>query len=171
MKNSVLKNYQDKVKKAESRIISQEDFRKQDTMVEYIFSKSRWLFTTDLDVMGEDELVRVGGKLTGILAYLGNTTARTRAERDIAENKRDVVLSELTVEMYSDADNKITFAKAQAKIQTAPLDDFVTEKEYNKNNYEYLTEACRTMILFIQSAIKIKLSERMVSKQMYDNGN
>ena len=162
-----LRLFREKTETALEKIKS-EDFKKSDEMIEYVFKIGDWLFTNELDKIGESSLVRTGGKLTGVFAYLGNKASQARAERDIFEQKKDEVFSELVVKKYPDS-NKIMLARAEAKSEMSELEDFVIEKEFAKNNYENMLNATDKMVSFIQSAIKVKEAERFKSNRMHDN--
>lgn len=163
-----LKLFRAKTETAMAKIQEVADFRK-DEMVDYVFKIGDWLFQNDLDIIGEASLVKTGGKLTGVYAYLGNKSARARAERDVFEQKRDEVFNDLVIEKYPDS-NKIMLARAEAKSETAELEEFIISKELDKNNFENLMNAVDKMTSFIQSAIKVKEGERFKSSRSYQNG-
>ena len=148
-----------------ARLETKEKFR-ENKMVESVFQIANELFHKPLDTMPMDWLIKKGGELTGIYAYLGNLCASARAKRDIFEQKRDEVMNEFIVNSRSE---KITLARHQAKLDTAELDDFVIEAEHNKNNLENLLNATDKMVSFIQSAIKVKEGERFRTRTMQDN--
>ena len=164
-----VKLFREKTEASMAKIKKIEEFRESDEHIDYVFKVGEWLFQQNLDQMAEGTLLRIGGKLNGVYAYLGNQSSYARAERDVYEAKRDEVLNELTVDYYSGSDDKISYARARAKKETAELTDFVIEKEHQKNNLEHLVEACRTMIMYTQSTLSSKKNERYVSKQMHDN--
>lgn len=161
--------FKDKVDTAMARIQTADDFRESDKYINYVFEVGEWLFSEKLDTMAVQSLIRTGGRLNGVYAYLGNRYATARAERDVYEQKRDEVLNELTTEKYKENDSKVTLARAEAKLEIAQLDDLVTVKEHEKNNYENLLSATDRMISFIQSSIKVKEAERFRSGAMQDN--
>jgi len=166
-KSRAVRVFQEKTQKALAKIESLDEFRESDEMIDYVFKVGGWLFSEDLDALGEPLLVRTGGRLTGVYAYLGNKASRARGERDVFEQKREEVVSELMLE-FLDSDYKVTEARARAKNQVAELDDLVAFKEVQKNNYENILNATDKMISFIQSAIRVKESERYRGK-MQDN--
>ena len=168
-KTNVQKEYEEKTKIALSKIKNLNEFREDDKMVDEVFKIGRFLYDEDLDRVAEQTLVRLGGRLTGIYAYLGNIASRARAERDIAENIKDEMLAQKAVDLYGDTE-KITMAKAQAKVAVIDLENDVIAKEQAKNNYENLMNACDKMIGFIQSALKVKLGEKYKTSRDYDNG-
>jgi len=148
-----------------TRIKKLEEFR-QNKMINEVLVAANELFHNDLDKQSTPWLIKKGGQLTGIYAYLGNLSANARAKRDIFEQKRDEVINQFIVDSTSE---KITFARSQAKVDVAELDDFVIEAEHDKNNFENLLNATDKMISFIQSAIKVKEGERFRSRDMNDN--
>lgn len=156
-----------KAELAMARIETLEDFRKSDSMVDFVFKIGREMFDKPLDNMATEWLINTGGKLTAVYAYLGNKASYTRARRDVYEQKRDEVMARISLEEYPDTE-KITVAKAKAKLQITELDEMVTIAESEKNNMESLTNACQTMIMFIQSCIKIKQTELMTANRTYD---
>lgn len=161
--------FKKKTEIALAKIKTKDEFCESDKMVNYVFKIGENLFNKPLDVVGESELIKVGGKLTGVYAYLGNKASYARAERDVYEQKRDEVLAELSLDAYPETE-KITVAKAKAKLEVSELNDFVIQREAEKNNYENLLYATDRMISFIQSAVKVKEAERFRSNRDYDNG-
>jgi hypothetical protein len=166
----LLETYKNKIDLTIAKIGTIEDFRKSDIMIDYIFETGRKLFEKPLDQWTAENLVAVGGRLSGVYGYLGQKSSRARTERDIFEQKLDEILNERTVNNYSLMDDKITLARAQAKIEVAELKELVILKELEKNNWENITDACQTMIMFIQSTLKIKQAERFINKDLQDNG-
>ncbi len=119
--------------------------------------------------MNLNELVSKGGTLSSIYGYLGNLYARIRAERDIAEQKRDEIFGDLTISLYQKAEGKITLAKEMARKEISPIEEDLIVKEYQKKNFEQLLNAVERLIGFIQSAIKVKQAERYTSRDISDN--
>lgn len=167
--NPLIQIFKEKCEESMSQIKDLKQFRESDKMVDEVFKTGRWLFDTDLDVVGEATLVTLGGRLTGIYAYLGNMTARARAERDVWEQKKEEVIAEKSLAQYSKS-GKITLAKQHAKLAAAELDIFVIQKEHEKNNFENILNATDRMLSFIQSALKIKGSEKYRTNSNHANG-
>ena len=166
MKDTVT-TFKKKTEKALESIGKPDDFQKRDKHIQYIFEIGEWLFSNDLDKTSESSLIRVGGRLTGVYSYLGNRAAYARAERDVYEQKRDEVMGNLVLEKL-DNQYKVTEARALAKQEVSELEDWVVEKELEKNNnYENLMAACDKMISFVQTAISYKKAERFRG-QMHD---
>ncbi len=157
-----------KTELAMARIKDLKQFRESDTMVDFVFKIGREMFDKDLDTMDTAWLINTGGKLTAIYAYLGNKASYARAQRDVYEQKRDEVSARISLEEYPDTE-KITVAKAKAKLQVTELDEMVTIAESEKNNMENLMWATDKMVGFLQSAIKVKEGERFRSNAMQDN--
>lgn len=167
--SSTVTMFKEKCEESMARIKNLQQFRDSDKMVDEVFKIGRWLFDTDLDLVAETTLVTIGGKLTGIYAYLGNITARARAERDVWEQKKDEVVAEKSLKQYANS-GKITLAKQYAKLAASELETLVIEKEYDKNNYEALLSATDRMLSFIQSALRIKGSEKYRTASNHQNG-
>lgn len=146
-----------------------QQFRDSDTMVEFVVATGRSLFDNPLDMHTPDSLLRIGGKLTGAYAYLGQLSARARAERDVYEQKADEVEKELVLK-YVGNKYKVTEAKAKASAEMEELAEFVIQKDAAKNQWEAIANACQTMIMFIQSAIRVKDAERYAGKRQHDAG-
>lgn len=167
--NKATRNFLDKAKSSMNKLEREEELRK-DKYVNLVFELSESVLRKDLDEASSSWLVAIGGRLTGVHAYLGNKASRARAERDIYEQKRDDVKDELMVEHYnSDSDEKVTLARAKTNLELSQINDLVVQKNKEKNDYENLLDACDKMISFIQSAIKIKNSESFRGNDMYDN--
>lgn len=151
------------------KINNLQQFRDSDAMVEYVVATGRSLFDHPLDQHTVDSLLRIGGKLTGAYAYLGQLAARARAERDVYEQKHDEVEKELVLK-YVGEKYKVTEAKARASAEMEELAEFVIQKDAAKNQWEAIADACQTMIMFIQSAIRVKEGEKYAGKRMHNNG-
>lgn len=151
--------FREKTNIAISRMKNLEEFRDSDPMVDFVFATGRSMFDKPLDQMAPQWLINTGGRLTGVYAYLGNKAARARAQRDIYEQKRDEVMARISLDEYPETE-KITVARAKAKVEVAEIDEIVSIMEYEKNNYENIMQATQTMIVFLQSAIKVKEGER-----------
>ncbi|MDF1498543.1 MAG: hypothetical protein P1P85_04295 [Patescibacteria group bacterium] len=126
------------------------------------------MFEHPLDQQGEQWLVKTGGKLTGVFAYLGQMSSRARAERDIYEQKRDEVSGELMLK-YLDDKYKVTEARANVKSDMVEIEQLINQKEAEKNQWENIVLACDKMVTFIQSALRVKQGERFKSNNNYDN--
>ena len=162
------KIFEEKCKIALAKIPNQDEFRAMDKMIDFVFATSHELYKRDLDVVDEGWLIRKGGRLTSVYAYLGNVAARTRAERDIFEQKIKEVRSEL-MEDYLDSDYKVTQVKSIIDGEVSEIVDLLTLKELDKNNIENLMSAIDKMVSFIQSALRMKLSEKYKGNSMQDN--
>lgn len=171
IESNSLRIFRAKCDAALAQIQSTDDFRKSDEMVEAVMKASEWLFKTPLDQMTPDTLLRAGGKLVGAYAYLGQKSARARAERDVYEQKADEMEKEYVhTKLKEDSKYKVTNAKSEASMMFSDLREFVIQKDATKNQYEHICEATQTMIMFIQSSIRIKENERYASKRSHDNG-
>ena len=92
--NKILEEYQSKCEVAMAQVENIADFR-QDKMIDFVFKVGETLFEKDLDIMDGGWLVRHGGRLTGVYAYLGNKASRARAERDVYDQKKDEIFQRL----------------------------------------------------------------------------
>lgn len=168
--SNAVRQFREKCDAAMAKIKDLDAFRQSDEMVDYVFKVGRSLFDTPLDQLTPDHLIRTGGKLTGAYAYLGQKSARARAERDVYEQKCNEVEKELVLEFVKDKAYKVTEAKARASGEMVELYEEVLMKDASKNQYENMTDAVNTMIMFIQSAIRVKENERMSSTKLHNNG-
>lgn len=166
----LVQEFKIKTEKTMENIVDKNAFRASNKMVDYIFNVGAELFNKDMDTMSEAYLIRTGGKLTGINVYLGNLTARARAERDVYEQQADEIVDRLIINNTASGDVGVTQARAEAKLEAAALRKLVVIKEYEKNNFENLLSACQTMISYIQTALKMKNNERYQGRTMQDNG-
>lgn len=167
--SNAVRIFRAKCETALANINNLQQFRDEDSMVDYVVSTGRSLFDHPLDQHTPDSLLRIGGKLTGAYAYLGQLAARARAERDVYEQKADETEKELVLKYVGDK-YKVTQAKAMASAEMQELAEFVIQKDAAKNQWEAIANACQTMIMFIQSAIRVKDGEKYAGKRMQDNG-
>lgn len=161
--------FKEKVDAVISRINDVDGFRDSDTMIDFIFRIGRELFDTPLDKQNTAQLIRNGGKLTGAYVWLGQKSAFARGQRDVYEQKCVEVEKERLIELLREG-VKVTEARALVQVEIAPLNQFVIEKDIEKNQWENITEATEKMVSFIQSAIKVKEGERFQSATLRDNG-
>lgn len=164
------KEYAEAFSESMGRIKTIEQFRQSDPMVDYVFKVGRELFDTPLDQQSPDSLLATGGKLTGAFAYIGQMASRARAERDVAEQKAGEVEKRAVLALIRN-NYKVTEAKAKASDDVAEVMSDVLEKEATKNQWENIAEACQTMIMFIQSALRTKEGERRSEARMHSQGN
>lgn len=169
METKLAQEFKQKCTDAVAKIQGIDAFRESDAMVGEVLRAGKWLFQTPLDRVSPDTLLRIGGKLVGAYAYLGQKSSRARAERDVYEQKLDETEKELTLQ-YLDGEYKVTEVRALVARDVAELKEFVLEKEVSKNNMEHIVSACQTMVMFIQSALKSKEGEKFNSSRMHDNG-
>lgn len=165
--SNAVRAFREKCDAALAEIGNVDQFRQSDEMVDFVFRVGRSLFDEPLDQLTPDRLIRMGGKLTGAYAYLGQKSARARAERDVYEQKADEVEKELVLEFVRGKQYKVTEAKARASVEMEGLHAQVIQKESAKNQYESIANATQTMIMFIQSAIRVKENEQYAGKRMH----
>lgn len=156
---AILRSFRDKTQEAMQKINDVQGFRNSDTMVDYVFKIGRELFDTPLDQHNTGKLIRDGGRLTGVYAYLGQQSAYARAQRDVFQQKATEVEKERLI-AHMRAGTKITEARAKVQLEITELNELVIEKEIGKNQWENITDAVEKMVSFIQSAIKVKEGER-----------
>ena len=161
--------FKTKTETAMAKIMSYKTFEESDPMVKLVMDTGRSLFAKNLDQMGVDLLLRLGGKLVGAYPYIGQQASYARAERDVYEQKATEFEKERML-YWLDESYKVTEARSRVSAEMSEIRDFVIQKDRVKNAWENILEACQTMSMFIQSAIKIKQSERFASKQLHDNG-
>lgn len=133
---------------------------------------ARNLYSAKLDLMSGDVLIRAGGELAGLYISFGNKHAQARAEHEITENVFKQVL-QLTQQNYLKKNEtyKVTEAKNLAgKDLEAEADDVVLKEAVYKQ-WENVMDTCKTLIMFIQSALATKKSESFINKGMHDNNN
>lgn len=169
MKTNPTQEFRDKCEAALADIKDLDSFRQTDKMVDYVMTTANWLFTTHLDQHNPSVLISTGGKLTGVYAYLGQKSARARAERDVYEQKADEMKKAIVLEHVKDKQYKVTEANAMASQEMSGMNDLVLQKEAEKNSWEAITNACQTMTMFIQSALRVKEGERYATGRMHDN--
>ena len=169
--NNAVSIFKQKCETALTKINNLQQFRESDPMVDFVFKIGRELFDTPLDKLTPDHLLRIGGKLTGAYAYLGQKSSYARAERDVYEQKLNETEKELTLKYLNDeAGYKVTKIKAMVVAEVDELKEFVIQKDASKNQWENITDATDKMVSFIQSAIKVKEGERFSSSRLQNNG-
>lgn len=171
VESSAVRIFREKCAAALASIPSLQEFRDSDTMVDFVIATGRSLFDVPLDQHSPDSLLRIGGKLTGAYAYLGQLAARARAERDVYEQKADDTEKELISAILGrDPKYKVTQAKSDVSVEMQLLKEFVIQKDASKNQWEAIANACQTMIMFIQSSLRIKENERYAATRMHGQG-
>lgn len=145
-----------------------DQFQEEDEMVAKVFEIGGELFEKDLDKMSEGKLIKKAGKLSGAYSRLSQKASKKRAERDVAEQKKEEYYREELLKYKQDTDT-VTEAKSKAKLAVKELSEEITKLNYQKNNYENIAKACDRMVGFIQSALKVKQNERYRSSDNWDN--
>lgn len=131
----------------------------EDENVKNILKELRTIYSKQMDAIHDHELLNIGGKLLGLYASIGVTTANKRAERDAIEQSYEELLAARTLENKVGETN-ITEARAMAKDEMSEITGDLITKEQAKNAYEAITDAAEKTITFIQSAMRVKQSER-----------
>lgn len=165
---SVQENFNNRIKDAMGKMQTLEDLRKADPMINYIFQVGKILFARDVSNMPEHELMKIGGKLAGIMPYLATKSSETRAGRDIVEQKFKETMREQML-THIESGEKVTSARAMAEVDVGEIEEYVSFANHNKNNYENILDACKTMLLFIQTVLSTKRNERFIKGDMYNN--
>lgn len=129
---------------------------KQHDLYKWIFEYGATLMSEPLDKMNPDTLIRMGGKLAGLMPNLGQDLARARAERDVYEQKAKEMGKEIVLSYLANGEYKVTEAKARAELEMTELSELVVIKDGDKNKLENLHEACRAMVSFIQSVLSLR---------------
>lgn len=159
--------FNEKVEATMRQIGDIQSFRESDEMVDYVFKVGRRLFDIPLDKMQIGELLDRGGKLVGAYPYLGQKSMYARAKRDVYEARMKELEKELFLD-YVDGSYKVTEVKAQVSDRLKDVYGLVQLMEAEKNKWEAITDACQTMVMFCQSALRIKEKEGYASSRMHD---
>lgn len=142
---------------------SKEQIEDVDQSVAEVMKVCREIYKQNMDTLGEHNLLRYGGQLLGHYANIGVTTSLKRAERDAHEQTYEEMLSSLTI-MYKSSDTGITEARSMAKNGLGEFSAAVIEAEQVYKAYEAISEATKMTIMFLQSAIRVKSTERVNTK-------
>lgn len=154
------KIYTELVKSKLAGIKSLKKIERSDKNVSEVMEVLRTFYSKPLDTTPPHELLNIGGKLLGHYASLGITSAERRATRDAAGQAYDELYHGAIVEKVAGGTG-VTESRAQAKGEFATINQELLTAEYNKNSYEAILEAVSKTIIFIQSAIKVKMPEQI----------
>lgn len=169
--SNIVKMFKAKCETALSKVQNLDEFRKSDAMVDFIFKVGRELFDKPLDTMNPDGLVRLGGKLAGALPYIGQKSSYAKAESLVYEQKHKEVSKDLVLDKLArDTKYKVTQARAEAEIETTELSEFVIQKTIADDQWDNIKDATASMLMFVQSAIKVKEAEKFTSSRVQNNG-
>lgn len=144
-----------------------EHLEKQDEVIAKIMGALRGLYRYNLDEIPDQMLLRIGGQLLGLYANLGVSASIKRAERDCHEEAYDELLNGLILEKVASGMG-VTESRASAKNTLAEAKREIVMSEQQKNSYESIVQATSQTISFIQSAIKIKNTERVMTPRFGD---
>jgi hypothetical protein len=144
-------------------IKSIDQFRKEDTMVDMVFKIGKEIYKTPLDRASPTVLISHGSHLAGAYAYIGQKSARARAERDVFEQSIEEQEKALMLK-FLDSQYKVTEARAEVAAELAEAKSQLIMYETVKNQWEAIEKGCSTMLSFVQSAIKMKENERFINK-------
>lgn len=143
------------------------DLEKSDQNIKIIMEVLRDLFQRKIDVVDETTLLNMGGQLLESYASAGVTTSIKRAERDAAEQSYDEMLAATTI-LNRASDVTVTEARAEAKEQLGEFSGEILVKEQEYNAYQAIIDAAAKTIVFLQSALKIKVEERRATARFGD---
>ncbi len=143
-----------------------------DAGVKRMLDIAREIYSQKLDIMSGHVLIRLGGELSGLYISFGNKHAQARADHEITENTYKQVLNNVQ-QSYLDEDSKYKVTEAKnlaSKAMEVEAEDVVLKEAVYKQ-WENVMDTCKTLIMFIQSALATKKSESFISKGMHDNNN
>lgn len=163
--------YKTKYEKLKAQLAEINVYEK-DASVLRMLEIARQIYNTKLDIMSGHVLIRVGGELSALYVSFGNKHAQARAEHEITENTYKQVLNNVQ-QSYLDEDSKYKVTEAKnlaSKAMEVEAEDVVLKEAVYKQ-WENVMDTCKTLIMFIQSALATKKSESFISKGMHDNNN
>mgnify|MGYP000996472079 CR=1 FL=1 len=161
--------YKTKYEKLKSQLAEINVYEK-DASVLRMLEIARQIYSTKLDIMSGHVLIRVGGELSALYVSFGNKHAQARADHEITENTYKQVLQNVQ-QGYLDGDSKykVTEAKNLASKDMEVEAEDVVLKEAVYKQWENVMDTCKTLIMFIQSALASKKSEAFINKDLSNN--
>lgn len=161
--------YQTKVEKLKEDLAKISVYE-NDKSVLRMLEIARNLYGAKLDLMSGDVLIRAGGELAGLYISFGNKASQARAEHEITQNIYKQVL-QLTQQNYLKKNElyKVTEAKNLAGNDLVAEADDVILKEAVYDQWKNVLDTCKTLIMFIQSALAMRKSEGFINKNTHDN--
>ena len=157
--SSIQEQYQSIMKAKLANIKGLKEIEQADKTVKIVLEVMRGFYADSLDNKSEAELLEAGGKFLGCLANIGATATVKKAEHKASEQAYDELLSAMTV-MNKSEDIGITEARSMAKDQLKEIGADIIVKEQLRGLYETILSATDRTTSLIQSAIKVRLSER-----------
>lgn len=155
----IQEQYQTIMKAKLANIKGLKEIEQSDKTVKIVLDVMRGFYADSLDNKSEAELLEAGGKFLGCLANIGVTATIKKAENKASEQAYDELLSAMTIMNKTD-DVGITEARSMAKDQLKELGTDIIAKEQERGVYEAILSATERTTSLIQSAIKVRLSER-----------
>ncbi len=161
--------YKTKYEKLKAQLAEINVYEK-DASVLRMLEIARQIYSTKLDIMSGHVLIRVGGELSALYVSFGNKHAQARADHEITENTYKQVLNNVQ-QGYLDGDSKykVTEAKNLASKDMEVEAEDVVLKEAVYKQWENVMDTCKTLIMFIQSALASKKSEAFINKDLSNN--
>lgn len=156
--------YKTKYEKLKAQLAEINVYEK-DASVLRMLEIARQIYSTKLDIMSGHVLIRVGGELSALYVSFGNKHAQARADHEITENTYKQVLNNVQ-QGYLDGDSKykVTEAKNLASKDMEVEAEDVVLKEAVYKQWENVMDTCKTLIMFIQSALASKKSEAFIKR-------
>lgn len=127
--------------------------------IEFIEKMADWIYKNKLDNVPPHLLARYGGKLQKSYQHASMLAQRARAEREAHQHHYDVMLNQLIVGKYSETE-KVTYAKAEAQRDLAPIKDTINELDYRRKRLQTYADVAKMVASFMQSVMSDKRSER-----------
>jgi predicted ribosome quality control (RQC) complex YloA/Tae2 family protein len=130
-----------------------------DDTIQFIEKIADWVYNNELDNVPPHLLARYGGKLQKCYQRATMLAQRARAERETHQHHYDVQLNELIVGKYAETE-KVTYAKAEARKDLAPIMETITELDYKRKRLQTYADVAKMTASFMQSVMSDKRSER-----------
>lgn len=157
------KKYQEKFVKLKSKLQTLEEFRQDDSMVDFVFKVAKSFFDKEDATQDGDWLMKKGSKLTGAFAYLEVRANEFRAQSELAEIANKSVKNSIMLSLR-EGDMMVTDARATSQERTMSADVDVIALKQKADNYKTAARTASTIIMFIQSILKSQQKE-------YSQGN
>lgn len=163
--------YQTKVDKLKEELAKISVYQNDDGVLRML-EIARIIYGQKLDIMSGHVLIRLGGELSGLYISFGNKASQARADHEITSNVYKQVL-QLTQQNYLKKNElyKVTEAKNLAGNDLVAENDDVILKEAVYEQWKHIIDTCKTLIMFIQSALASRKSETFIGKNLHDNNN
>lgn len=166
-----MNNYQLKVENLKKRLEAVNIYITDPDVIR-LLRIAKIIYSTKLDVMQPDELLRYGGTLSGLYISFGNKYSMARAEHEITENTYKQVSQKLQ-QAYLDQNDKykVTEAKNLASSDLEDSGEDVILKESVYKQWETVMDTTKTLVMFIQSAMATKKTEAYINERVHNQNN